>query len=120
MREHDYVHKSAGERAILQSLLIQTVGTHVRIRDFCVSERLAMTSSVLHGLQLSLAVINIPAVACVGKHDKTASHLSPSSQHRLSFVWRGTGSTKEIKNNLGSLLTDHLSPRWPACQSHTL
>lgn len=55
---------------VFHSLLIQTVGTHVRICDFCVSERLAVTSGVLHGLQLSLAVINIPAVeilACVGE-----------------------------------------------------
>lgn len=48
--------------------------------------------SVLNGLQLLLRVINIPAVeilACTGKHDKTATHLSlflPCSQHRLSFV----------------------------------
>lgn len=49
----------------------------------------SMTSSAPNGLQLSLGVINIPAVeilACVGKHDKTATHLPLCSQHSLSFV----------------------------------
>lgn len=85
VREHDYVHRSAGERVTLRSLLIQTVGTHVRICDFCVSERLAVTSGVLHGLQLSFAVINIPAVeilACVGEawQDSFASPSLLSAQ----------------------------------------
>lgn len=61
-----------------------------------------MTGSTLDGLQLSLGVINIPAaeiLACAGKHDKTVTHRAACSEHRLSFVWRGAGSTKEIKNN---------------------
>lgn len=75
--------------------------------DFCLSKCVAlsagMNSSMLNGPQLLLSVINIPAVeilACIGKHDKTATHLLPCSQHRLAFDLRGTGSTKDIKNNL--------------------
>lgn len=39
----------------------------------------AMNNSMLNGLQLLLSAINIPAVeilACIEKHDKTATHLS--------------------------------------------
>lgn len=73
-------------------------------------EGLAVTGSELRGLQLSLGVINIPAVeflACVRKHDKTASHLSSCSQRRLAFVWRGTDSTEEGKNKLMGHLSSH-------------
>lgn len=88
---------SDGFVPMLHRLLTQTVWMHVQIHTltvwFCMSECVAlsavMTSSMLHGLQLLLSVINIPAVeilACIGKHDKTVTHRSPCSQHRLSFV----------------------------------
>lgn len=76
----------------------------------------SMTSSAPNGLQLSLGVINIPAVeilACVGKHDKTATHLSaPSTACHLSEAHNQTSA------GLRSFLTDHLSSRLPACHSH--
>lgn len=98
------------------------IDTNTHACDVILHERVrgppsaSMTSSAPNGLQLSLGVINIPAVeilACVGKHDKTATHLSaPSTACHLSEAHNQTSA------GLRSFLTDHLSSRLPACHSH--
>lgn len=74
MRVHDHIYKSAQEHArrTYAQVIIDTKSVDASVWP-------SVNSSMLNGLQLLLSVINIPAVeilACVRKHDKTATHLS--------------------------------------------